>query len=477
MTDAERRGTGRLALLVGLYALQGIPFALINASLPAVLAQRVSDTRIGTLSMAGWPFAFKALLAPWVDAYSSRKGWIVPCTIASGVVWLCISYHVERLIETESTTVLAMAIFFAVLLLAVQDVAVDAWALELLPRRSLPYAPVCQTVGMGIGNLLGHPILLLLSSTHFADPPIVSFEQFLWVLGPVHMILALAVMLQPDGGTAAQRPSLDRIFRQLWQVALLPSTRHIGTLCMLQRLAVAALDGCSLTFYMRLAGARQEHMTFMAACVAPVQLGASVLVARAIAQSELSATDAALVQMRVACRLLLASACFVPAVMVQHTVGSSLSTLLLIIACSTFLVANKLWWTSQGTVFNEAVVNTGGDASVVKASQCVLRRDKMPQNPNPNPDRLAECSIPQCPHCPQPHAPQLALERGQAVAHPRGSCLFGRDRLLGCLRALLRGWPHCTTTHIAPTPAARAFHRTSCCRLGGCRYAPGQISR
>ena len=150
-----------LSLLIGLYALQGVPFALISGTLPTLFAARVSDTRIGILSVAAWPYAFKAFMAPLVDAYFSKRAWVVPCTLASGAIWFMLAGRIESLVADEAMVPLAAGLFVVVALLAIQDVAVDAWALELLPRQYLPYATVCQTVGMGAGNLLAHPILLL----------------------------------------------------------------------------------------------------------------------------------------------------------------------------------------------------------------------------------------------------------------------------------------------------------------------------
>ena len=55
---------------------------------------------------------------------------------------------------------LSWSLGVVVLSLSAQDVAVDAWAVELIPRRKLAYVAACQTIGMSAGNVLGHPLLL-----------------------------------------------------------------------------------------------------------------------------------------------------------------------------------------------------------------------------------------------------------------------------------------------------------------------------
>ena len=365
--------TGKLCLLTALYAVQGVPFALIIGTLPTLFATSVSDARIGVLSLGAWPFALKALFAPLVDSYFSRKAWVIPCTLASGALWLWLGHTIEALVLSRDTTSLAAALFAVVLLLAAQDVAVDIWALELLPARSRPYAPVCQTVGMGAGNLIAHPLLLLLSSSRLRDPPVLTLPRFLWLLGPIHAALALAAALQPEPERTRPRPSLRRTLESLRAVAATPTTRRIGAACLLQRVGVAALDGCSLTQYMRLPGARQEHIACLAALQAPVALAAAVYAGRLVARSDRPAPEAARGQMRTGYLLLVASSVAVPALLCTHRVGSAGSTAGLVVATSVFLIANKLWWTAQGTLFNEAVVSPeGGPPRAAAASHLTL---------------------------------------------------------------------------------------------------------
>jgi PAT family acetyl-CoA transporter-like MFS transporter 1 len=117
-----RNDVPNFILLVCLYMLQGVPFGMLNGSLPFLLTQQsqlhssttdpltttaattaaaaagsasiargASLTQVGLLSLAAYPFALKLGWAPLVDSFYSpsfgrRKSWIVPCTVASGIV-------------------------------------------------------------------------------------------------------------------------------------------------------------------------------------------------------------------------------------------------------------------------------------------------------------------------------------------------------------------------------------------------------
>jgi hypothetical protein len=51
----------------------------------------------------------------------------------------------------------------------VQDIAVDGWALTLLPPHHIEYASTCQTLGMNTGYFMSFTIFLALSSTEFCN--------------------------------------------------------------------------------------------------------------------------------------------------------------------------------------------------------------------------------------------------------------------------------------------------------------------
>ena len=91
MRSGENRGTqpppvpkNKLAFLLALYFVQGLPFGFQAKALPIYLREQgVGLTEIGLLGALALPWMLKALWAPLVDRYGStrfgrRKSWIVP---------------------------------------------------------------------------------------------------------------------------------------------------------------------------------------------------------------------------------------------------------------------------------------------------------------------------------------------------------------------------------------------------------------
>jgi hypothetical protein len=50
-----------------------------------------------------------------------------------------------------------------------QDIAVDGWALTLLPPHHIEYASTCQTLGMNTGYFTSFTIFLALSNAEFCN--------------------------------------------------------------------------------------------------------------------------------------------------------------------------------------------------------------------------------------------------------------------------------------------------------------------
>lgn len=85
--------TRNMALLILLYAMQGVPLGLSSGSIPFILKSKASYTEIGIFSLAAYPYSMKLLWSPIVDTIFSpsvglRKSWILPLQFTSGLVML-----------------------------------------------------------------------------------------------------------------------------------------------------------------------------------------------------------------------------------------------------------------------------------------------------------------------------------------------------------------------------------------------------
>jgi hypothetical protein len=218
------------ALLIVLYALQGIPMGL-SASIPFLIQQKVqgalaaaaastaaltgaADPQLihhhtsasalaynanAIFALCSWPFSLKLLWAPIVDAcylkrFGRRKSWLVPVQFLAGLLMVAGSNYVERQLgistSTTSTTVSSssdphavlhhinmhmnvtgLTVFFFALyfLMATQDIAVDGWALTMLSKKNRGRGPVCNSIGQNIGYFIAFVGFLALNDAESCE--------------------------------------------------------------------------------------------------------------------------------------------------------------------------------------------------------------------------------------------------------------------------------------------------------------------
>jgi PAT family beta-lactamase induction signal transducer AmpG len=139
VTLAERRVL-RLVTLALLFFAQGVPWGFMAIELPAYLAsQGLDDAARGTLvAMTTWPFAFKWVWGPMMDAlpmrrFGRRRPWIV---LAQSLMALTIAALLLLAPDLARPYWLLVAIVLAhTMFNAMQNVATDALAIDLLDAR------------------------------------------------------------------------------------------------------------------------------------------------------------------------------------------------------------------------------------------------------------------------------------------------------------------------------------------------------
>jgi PAT family beta-lactamase induction signal transducer AmpG len=131
---AEQRWL-RLFTLCVLYVAQGIPWGFMATTLPAYLTERGLDFGFVTaaLSFTYLPYSFKWVWGPIIDAFTfprfgRRRPWIL---FAQTMMALTVVAMVTFDVTTE-LKLLAWMIFLHTVFNALQDVAVDALAVDLL---------------------------------------------------------------------------------------------------------------------------------------------------------------------------------------------------------------------------------------------------------------------------------------------------------------------------------------------------------
>ncbi len=183
--------------------IQGIPLGLVFGSIPYMLksmkANTLSYSQFGLFSLAGYPYSLKLLWSPIVDSIYSRrvgrrKSWVLPVQLAVGVVFFVLGRSIDSwLIPGKPVDFWRLNGCFLLLvtLCATLDIAVDGWALTLLPANKIHWASTCQSVGINIGLFVSFTIFLALSSERFCSEFLGRSKQ-LFTLGQFMRFWALA---------------------------------------------------------------------------------------------------------------------------------------------------------------------------------------------------------------------------------------------------------------------------------------------
>lgn len=124
----------KLYWVTALYFAEGFPFGIVYDALPVFF--RIHGIRlaeIGALSLRGLPWALKFLWAPAVDAWGRRRTWVVACQI-------CVAFSLLAILAVDPSRVsgvLWVVVLGLALFSATQDIAIDAYTIELLEEQEM----------------------------------------------------------------------------------------------------------------------------------------------------------------------------------------------------------------------------------------------------------------------------------------------------------------------------------------------------
>jgi RhtX/FptX family siderophore transporter len=154
----------KLLLLTTLYFSQGLPYGFFTHALPTFLRQKhLPLSLIGMSSLLTLPWALKFLWAPLVDRYGSerlgrRRSWILPLQCLA-VVNLAMLTTID---PGEQLWLVCAAVLMTNLLAATQDIATDAFAVDLLEPHERGLANGIQVAGYRVGMVVGGGVMLML---------------------------------------------------------------------------------------------------------------------------------------------------------------------------------------------------------------------------------------------------------------------------------------------------------------------------
>ncbi|XP_042242799.1 major facilitator superfamily domain-containing protein 3-like isoform X2 [Homarus americanus] len=140
-----------LASLGWLYLVQGIPYGLQDKFIPVQLRSHgLKYSSVSLLKVLLVPWVAKGLLAPLVEVWGGRRRWLLISLLALGVSACSGSFTAPADVMGIGCMLLALNIFSAI-----QDVAVDGLALQVLPDEQLGLGNTVQVVLYKVGSLIG----------------------------------------------------------------------------------------------------------------------------------------------------------------------------------------------------------------------------------------------------------------------------------------------------------------------------------
>ncbi|XP_032704104.1 major facilitator superfamily domain-containing protein 3 isoform X4 [Lontra canadensis] len=182
----------KLLPLAGLYLVQGLPYGLQSGLLPVLLRARgLSLTRVGLAKVLYLPWLFKLVWAPLVDTRGSLRAWLMLSTAALGLVCgLLAALPPAEAGPAGLPVTVAGLLLLLNLGAAVQDVALDTLAVQLLEPAELGPGNTVQVVAYKLGAVLAGGGLLALV-------PTLSWPLLFLLLAATYWLAAALVWAAP----------------------------------------------------------------------------------------------------------------------------------------------------------------------------------------------------------------------------------------------------------------------------------------
>jgi len=216
--------TRKAAIMLAFGFSSGLPFALLIGTLNAWLGEsKINLATIGVLSWAGLSYSFKFLWSPLVDRFKlpllerlgRRKSWIVLCQA------ILVASFAGLAATNPATNIGTFAVFAVIgaLASATQDIAVDAWRIDVADERTpVELLSAIYQFGYRIASIVGGAIALVLAAR-------MSWSLVYLLMGGLVGLMIIVALQAPD----TDRPDAEVLHKELDEPgALQPTARTIA---------------------------------------------------------------------------------------------------------------------------------------------------------------------------------------------------------------------------------------------------------
>lgn len=227
----------RLAWITALSFASGFPFGLVNEAIPIYLRTRgTSLLEIGLVSAVTFPWTFKFLWSPLVDRVGTRRYWIAGCLLG-------LAFLIAMLAATDpvSSGRLFWALLLGVVILsATQDIAIDAFTIEVTTTRELGVANSARIAAYRAAMLASGGLLVWLAGR-------MDWAASFAVGAVVCGVLALLALTTPS--LRREVPKSEPIWEPIRALLSRPEIGWVIAFALLFKLGDAAMEPMTRPFW------------------------------------------------------------------------------------------------------------------------------------------------------------------------------------------------------------------------------------
>lgn len=184
----------------------GLPFLLVAGTLALWLKDAGIELKsITMIASAGLAYAFKFLWAPLLDNFNLpgfarlglRRGWLIFAQIGVVLGLLAMAAATPQNLVAFIVATLAVAVFGAT-----QDIAVDAYRIEIAPVEQQGALVATYSLGYRLGLMVGFAFAAMLA------------DHISW--RAVYLLMAAAMAVPVAAAVLAREPAVERTYPQGW---------------------------------------------------------------------------------------------------------------------------------------------------------------------------------------------------------------------------------------------------------------------
>ncbi|AKG21949.1 AmpG family muropeptide MFS transporter [Calothrix sp. 336/3] len=236
-------------LLIGFGS--GLPLLLIGDALKTWMSREQVDIAvIGLTSLVNLPYSWKFFWSPFLDRFTlpflgRRRGWLIVTQIALMVAIAVLGFQQPK----QALQLLAINAFVIAFLSATQDIAADAYRVDVLEPLEMGFGAAVFTLGYRIATLAGGSLALILADR-------LPWSSVYIIMAATMIIGILGTLFAPEPQQITPPTSLrDAVFLPFWEFFQrrgVVSALLIILFVTLYRLGDALLNNMSITFLVQM---------------------------------------------------------------------------------------------------------------------------------------------------------------------------------------------------------------------------------